>query len=98
MSTCHYWHSLITHTTIKTYFEYFWFFGTWKADSKNQADSLVKFKTFNDTNTWKIYSKSETVDEIWSGLYFCMRDISKGGVKDYENNPEKNNNQKDLIK
>lgn len=75
---------------LRPYLEYFCFSGTGKADSKNQADSLVKFKTFNDTNTWKIYSKSETVDEIWSGLYFCMRDISKGGVKDYENNPEKN--------
>ena len=39
---------------LRPYLEYFCFSGTGKADSKNQADSLVKFKTFNDTNTWKI--------------------------------------------
>jgi len=57
--------------------------------SKNPAESVIKFSKYNDTSTWKIYSKAETIDEIWEGLYFCMRDIGKGGVKDYENSPDK---------
>ena len=76
--------------TLRPYLEYFCFSGTGKADSKNPADNLIKFQKYNDKSTWKIYSKSETVDEIWNGLYFCMRDIAKGGVKDYENSPDKN--------
>ena len=75
--------------TLRSYLEYFCFTGTGSADSKHPADSIIKFEKFNDFNTWKVYSKSETIDEIWDGLFFCMRDIGKGGVKDYENDPEK---------
>ena len=75
--------------TLRPYIEYFCFTGTGSAESKHPAESLVKFEKFNDINTWKVYSKSETIDEIWNGLYFCMRDIEKGGVKDFENHPEK---------
>ncbi len=75
--------------TLRSYLEYFCFTGTGSADSKHPADSLVKFGKFNDIKTWKIYSKIQTIDEIWDGLYFCMRDIAKGGVKDFENHPDK---------
>ncbi len=73
---------------LRPYLEYFCFNGTGSKDSKHPADSVVKFHKFNDPSTWKIYSKKETVDEIWDGLYFCMRDIGKGGVKDYKNSPD----------
>jgi len=74
---------------LRPYLEYFCFTGTGASDSKNPAESVIKFSKYNDTSTWKIYSKAETIDEIWEGLYFCMRDIGKGGVKDYENSPDK---------
>ena len=73
---------------MKPYIEYFCFTGTGKEDSKCPADYLLKFKKFNKPSTWKVYKKSETVDEIWDGLYFCMRDIGKGSVKDYKNSPD----------
>jgi hypothetical protein len=74
---------------LRPYLEYFCFSGTGSSDSKNPAEKIIKFTKFNDPKTWKIISKKETIDEIWDGLYFCMRDISKGGIKDYENDKEK---------
>ena len=73
---------------LRPYLEYFCFKGTGSSDSKQPAESVIKFYKFDDPSTWKIYSKRETVDEIWDGLYFCMRDIGKGGVKDYKNSPD----------
>jgi len=74
---------------LRSYLEYFCFTGTGSSDSKYPAESLIKFNKFNEPSSWRIYSKKNTVDEIWDGLYFCMRDISKSGVKDYENCPDK---------
>ena len=74
---------------LRPYLEYFCFSGTGSSDSKHPAQKIIKFTKFNDPITWKIFSKKETVDEIWDGLYFCMRDIAKGGIKDYENNQNK---------
>jgi len=74
---------------LRSYLEYFCFTGTGSSDSKNPADNLIKFNKFDDPSSWKIYSKENTVDEIWDGLYFCMRDISKSGVKNYENSLDK---------
>jgi len=74
---------------LRPYLEYFCFSGTGSSDSKNPAEKIIKFTKFDDPKTWKIISKKETIDEIWDGLYFCMRDISKGGIKDYENDKEK---------
>jgi hypothetical protein len=75
--------------TLRPYLEYFCFSGTGSSDSKHPAQKIIKFTKFNDPTTWKVFSKKETVDEIWDGLYFCMRDIAKGGIKDYENNQNK---------
>jgi len=74
---------------VRPYLEYFCFTGTGKSDSKHKAKKLIKFNIYNEPSSWKIYSKKEAIDEIWDGLYFCMRDIGKGGVKDFTNHPDK---------
>ena len=74
---------------LKPYIEYYCFTGTGSKDSKHPAQKLVRFNCYSDHTSWKIIEKSKAIDEIWDGLYFCMRDIKKGGVKNYENHPDK---------
>jgi len=69
---------------LRPYLEYFCFKGTGRSDSKYPAQFIFKFSKFNDPSSWKLYSKSEAVNLIWNGLFFCIRDIGKSGVKDYE--------------
>ena len=69
---------------LRPYLEYFCFIGTGSRESNLTAEGVLKFKNFNDPATWTLYSKSETIDEIWDSLYFCMRG-GKGMPKDYEN-------------
>ena len=74
---------------LKPYIEYYCFTGTGSRDSKHPAQKLVRFNCYSDHTGWKIIEKSKAIDEIWDGLYFCMRDIKKGGIKNYENHPDK---------
>lgn len=73
---------------LRPYLEYFCFLGSGSAESDFPAEKVIKFYQFNDPSTWKIYSKNETIDEIWNGLYFCMRG-GKGMPKDYEKSKDK---------
>jgi len=74
---------------LKPYIEYYCFTGTGSRDSKHPAQKLVRFNCYSNHTSWKIIEKSKAIDEIWDGLYFCMRDIKKGGIKNYENHPDK---------
>tara|TARA_B110000977_G_scaffold120877_1_gene155554 strand:+ start:2755 stop:3516 length:762 start_codon:yes stop_codon:yes gene_type:complete len=69
---------------LRPYLEYFCFVGTGSSKSQHAAEGVFKFKNFKDPSTWVLYSKSETIDKIWDGLYFCMRG-GKGMPNDYEN-------------
>jgi hypothetical protein len=73
---------------LKPYLEYFCFNGTGSSKSDYPADAIVKFTKYDDVNTWRIYSKSETIDEIWNKLKFCMRG-GKGMPSDYANSKDK---------
>jgi hypothetical protein len=73
---------------LKPYLEYFCFNGTGSARSDYPADAIIKFTQYNDVNTWRIYSKSETIDEIWNKLKFCMRG-GKGMPSDYTKSKDK---------
>ena len=75
---------------LRPYLEYFCFTGTGSSDSKYPAENLIKFSKYNDPSTWKVFSKEETIDEIWDGFFFCMRDIGKGMPKNFNRkDPEK---------
>ena len=69
---------------LRPYLEYFCFNGTGSGRSEYPAEGVLKFKDFKDPSTWILYSRSKTIDEIWDGLYFCMRG-GKGMPKNYEN-------------
>ena len=73
---------------LRPYLEYFCFTGTGSSDSKHPAESLIKFTKYNDPSTWKAYSKEDAIDEIWSGLGFCMRG-GKGMPPDFNNSKDK---------
>ena len=73
---------------LRPYLEYFCFIGTGSSDSKYQAKSLIKFTKFNDSSTWKILSKKNTVDEIWDSLGFCMRG-GRGMPKNYKKSKDR---------
>lgn len=73
---------------LRPYLEYFCFTGTGSSDSKYPAENLIKFSKYNDPSTWKIFSKEETIDEIWDGLGFCMRG-GKGMPKNFNSSKDK---------
>ncbi|MDC0344440.1 hypothetical protein OAM66_02935 [Pelagibacteraceae bacterium] len=70
---------------LKPYLEYFCFTGTGSSKSKHEAVGVLKFKIFDDSSTWVLNSKSDEIDKLWDGLYFCMRG---GKGMDRYNNPD----------
>ena len=68
---------------IKPFLNYFLFYGSGSKISSHPAKIILSFESPLDTNSWKIYDESNSIDHYWNKLVFSMR--SKGMPKGYPN-------------
>lgn len=82
---CNRYIQLSPFANYKEYFkpilEYFMFNGTGYAVSRFPATKMLDFTSPDDSESFKVISKDEAVDQIWSSLTFSVR--SKGLPKKY---------------
>jgi hypothetical protein len=74
---------------LKNILKYFLFDGTGEKDSEFRADGIIEFSDPLDPSTYKILSKDDVIDHMWSSLVFSLRS-KKGMPKTYD--PKKHAN------